>query len=129
VLLQAGFGRVVATDNNAAAIEACSANLSALRGSSQTQVLASDCGADLEERFDLILCNPPFHQGFEVEQDLTDRFLAAARRLLKPRGRALFVVNSFIPLERKADGLFAGIQLLSDNHRFRVVALSAPARR
>jgi len=129
VLLQAGFGRVVATDNNAAAIKACSANLSALRGSSQTEVLASDCGADLEERFDLILCNPPFHQGFVVEQDLTDRFLAAARRLLKPRGRALFVVNSFIPLERKAEGLFASIQLLSDNHRFRVVALSAPARR
>lgn len=128
-LLQAGFGRVVATDNNAAAVRACADNLQRLHGSSEVAVIAADCADGIDERFDLILCNPPFHQGFDVAQDLTDRFLAATRRLLKPRGRALFVVNSFIPLERKAAGLFAQVQLLSDNHRFKLVALAAPARR
>ena len=33
---------------------------------------------------------------------MTDRFLEAALRVLKAGGSALFVVNSFIPLERKA---------------------------
>lgn len=122
-LLQAGCTRVVATDNNAAALRACAANLERHRGGAEVLVLAGDCADSVDERFDLILCNPPFHQGFAVEQDLTDRFLQATRRLLAPRGRALFVVNSFIPLERKAAGSFAQVQTMADNRRFRLVML------
>jgi 16S rRNA (guanine1207-N2)-methyltransferase len=122
-LLQAGCQSVVATDNNAAALKACAHNLSLHAGSAETSVIAADCASGIEERFDLILCNPPFHQGFSVEQDLTDRFLQAARRLMARRGTALFVVNSFIPLERKAEGLFGTVQLLADNRRFKVVRL------
>lgn len=128
-LLQAGCRRVVATDNNAAAIRACTANLEQHRGSTEVEVVAADCGEGIEERFDLILCNPPFHQGFDVEQDLTDRFLQATRRLLQPKGRALFVVNSFIPLERKAASHFEQVALLADNHHFKLVVLSKPLRR
>lgn len=128
-LLQAGCRRVVATDNNAAAIRACTANLEQHCGSAEVAVIAADCGEGIDEHFDLILCNPPFHQGFDVEQDLTDRFLQAARRLLQPKGRALFVVNSFIPLERKAAAHFEQVVLLADNHHFKLVVLSKPLRR
>jgi 16S rRNA (guanine1207-N2)-methyltransferase len=122
-LLQAGCRRVVATDNNAAAVRACSANLAALGAERDTLVVAADCGDVLDERFDLILCNPPFHQGFDVEQDLTDRFLSATKRLLAPKGRALFVVNAFIPLERKAAAHFTRVHTLADDRRFRVIEL------
>jgi 16S rRNA (guanine1207-N2)-methyltransferase len=122
-LLQAGCNRVVATDNNAAAVKACTHNLALHAGTAETSVIAADCASGIEERFDLILCNPPFHQGFSVEQDLTDRFLQATRRLLKRRGTALFVVNSFIPLERKAADLFGTVQLLVDNRRYKVLRL------
>jgi len=122
-LLQAGCRRVVATDNNAAALKACAHNLALHAGTAEYSVLAADCASGIEERFDLILCNPPFHQGFGVEQDLTDRFLQATQRLLKKRGTALFVVNSFIPLERKAEGLFGTVQLLADNRRYKVLRL------
>ena len=128
-LLQAGCSRVVATDNNAAAIRACSVNLQQHCGSSETAVSAADCAAGIDERFDLLLCNPPFHQGFDVEQDLTERFLLAARRLLHPRGRALFVSNSFIPLERKAEAHFTQVQTLANNGRFRLTMLAEPLRR
>jgi 16S rRNA (guanine1207-N2)-methyltransferase len=127
-LLQAGCTRVVATDNNAAALLACSDNLQDYAASASVEVVAGDCADSISERFDLILCNPPFHQGFAVEQDLTDRFLAAAQRLLQPQGRALFVVNMFIPLERKASGLFGKIDVIADNGRFRVIALRQPRR-
>lgn len=128
-LLQAGCTRVVATDNNAAALLACSHNLQLHRGVASVEVLGADCGDSVNERFDLILCNPPFHQGFAVEQDLTDRFLAAAQRLLAPQGRALFVVNAFIPLERKASQRFGQIDTIADDGRFRVIALRQPRRR
>jgi len=123
-LVAAGFGRVVATDNNAAALVACTRNLKQDEADRNIAVVAGDCGDSLKERFDLLLCNPPFHRGFTVAEDLTGRFLAAARRLLRPGGRALFVVNGFIPLEQKAAGNFAGIRTVAQNRSYRLVLLS-----
>lgn len=123
-LLRAGCGQVLATDNNAAALRACAHNLALYRGSATTGVKAADCGDGLAPPFDLILCNPPFHQGFAVEQSLTDRFLQATARLLAADGQALFVVNAFIPLERKAKGLFRHIDVIADDGRYKVLALA-----
>lgn len=117
----AGCNNVSATDNNAAAIRACNYNFS--HNHIAGKVIAADCAAGIDERFDLVVCNPPFHQGFGVEHDLTDRFLQATRRLLSRRGRALFVVNAFIPLEKKATPLFGQVQTVANNKRFRLVQL------
>jgi 16S rRNA (guanine1207-N2)-methyltransferase len=120
-LHKAGCHRIVATDNNAAAIQACEFNFS--RHAISGEVIAADVAATIKERFDLIVCNPPFHQGFDVEQDLTDRFLRTTQRLLSKHGRALFVVNAFIPLERKAKPLFGQVQVVANNKRFKLVQL------
>ncbi len=122
-LVQAGFREVVATDNNAAAIRACEFNLQQLATTQQVQVIADDCGMSLRGNFDVVLCNPPFHQGFEVEQTLSDRFLEAASRVLKADGKALFVVNSFIPLERKAAAWFGKVEKVADNKLYKLVLL------
>jgi 16S rRNA (guanine1207-N2)-methyltransferase len=123
-LVQAGFREVFATDNNAAAIRACEFNLQQVATDQQVQVVADDCGSSLRGHFDLILCNPPFHQGFEVEQTMTDRFLEAAMRVLKAGGSALFVVNSFIPIERKASVWFGKVEKVADNKLYKLVLLS-----
>ncbi|MEH6651366.1 MAG: methyltransferase [Motiliproteus sp.] len=119
-----GVESIVATDNNAAAVIACQQNFDRLgiNGS----VVADDCAANQTERFDLVLCNPPFHQGFSVEGELTDRFLASAARLTARDGVALFVANMFIPLERKAKGLFGKVETFADNGSFKLVRLSRP---
>ncbi len=123
-LLQAGCQHVVATDNNAAALLACNFSLQQGSYAQQATVVAADCGDIVTEgQFDLLVCNPPFHQGFGVEQDMTDRFLQAAKRLLNKRGRSFFVVNTFIPLERKAKGLFSEVHTVADNRRYKLVIL------
>lgn len=111
-----------ATDNNAAALLACRKNfeLHNING----QVIADHIGASLTPGYDVILCNPPFHQGFDIEHTLAESFLAASARLLKPRGQALFVVNSFIALEKVAGRYFAGLTVLADNKRFKLVLLT-----
>lgn len=111
----------VATDNNIAAVNACARNLSefSIRG----RCIAADCGAGIEDGFDALLCNPPFHQGFDVEGELTERFLQSARRLLQRGGRALFVVNQFIALERGAKPYFDGVRVLARNASFKLIAL------
>jgi len=112
------------TDNNAAALLACRENL-AQRGL-HGKVVAGDAGLGLSPGFDTILCNPPFHAGFGIEGDLTDRFLEQTRRLLAPGGNACFVVNLHIPLERKAAGRFARIRCHADNGHFKLIHLSHP---
>ena len=115
---------LVCTDNNAAALQACAHNLQ--RAALDASVLASDAGDRIQQSFETILCNPPFHSGFSVDGDLTDRFLLAAQRMLKPTGTACFVVNQHIPLERKASGRFADITLSRDNGKFKLVRSRKP---
>ncbi|WP_373081054.1 methyltransferase [Zhongshania sp.] len=109
------------TDNNATALLAARKNCD-VHGI-EAQIELADCAAGLSGPYDAVLCNPPFHKGFAVAGSLTDQFIAAAHRLLKPKGRALFVVNQFIPLERKA-ALFASAEVLAEHEGFKVVCLS-----
>jgi len=118
------WGLRTCTDNNSAAIEACARNCTSFNISGQC-VLA-DCGEGIPERFDLILCNPPFHQGFNIDNQLTQRFLQAAAKRLNANGSAYFVVNQFIPLERKACDYFKHCELKASNGRFKVLRLRHP---
>ncbi|WP_372862755.1 methyltransferase [Spongiibacter sp.] len=113
------------TDNNATALLACEKN-SAEHGL-RAELHLADCADGLQGPVDIVLCNPPFHQGFAVEGELTERFLQAAHRLLKRNGQALFVVNQFIPLQRKAEGLFPAVELLGEAEGFRVFRLAKQA--
>ena len=109
------------TDNNAAALQLAKQNL--LHNGLTGEVIAADAGKGMTAKADLLLCNPPFHQGFGIDGDLTDKFLLSAKRLLTPQGIALFVVNQFIPLERKAAPLFSQINVVIDNGSFKVIQL------
>lgn len=118
------LGLRTCTDNNALAIEACKRNCQAWEIHAQTHL--ADCGDGLKKDYDVILCNPPFHQGFEVENHLTQRFLMAAARLLRRSGVAYFVVNQFIPLERKAEGFFKRCEKITGDGQFKIVRLTHP---
>lgn len=113
---------VVATDNNAAALTACEKNFN--RYPINGRVIAASCADQISEKFDLIVCNPPFHAGFSVDGDLTDRFLKAAHDHLNPRGVACFVTNLHIPTERKAENYFHQTECIAANGNFKLVRLS-----
>ncbi len=115
------FSARTATDNNTAAVEAARASFA--RAQLTVDVRLDDCGQALSGPYDWILCNPPFHQGFDINGALTGKFLEQMRRLLAPQGRALVVVNQFIPLERLAAPLFSQIELVSHEHGFKVLSL------
>ncbi|MDX9874144.1 MAG: methyltransferase, partial [Spongiibacteraceae bacterium] len=113
---------IVATDNNAAAVAASQRNLAPF--GERAGARPSDAGAELSPGFDALLCNPPFHRGFGTADALNERFIAAAARLLRPGGQALFVVNAFIPLEQRSRGLFRRITPIIADRSFKVVALA-----
>lgn len=114
--------KVTAIDNNVAAVAACQRNFDALEVNGS--VVLDDCARSLDQRFDLILCNPPFHQGFDTSTELTDRFLTETRAHLKPGGQALFVVNQFIGLEKRASTLFSRCDEVARSAGFKLLLLS-----
>jgi 16S rRNA (guanine1207-N2)-methyltransferase len=119
---QYNFTQITVTDNNAAAIAAATANCAQLINTDH-KIIAADAGDQVEGRFGTVLCNPPFHQGFAVDGGLTEKFLSNTKRLLAPGGRALFVVNTFIPLEHKAKKYFQDIEIVANNGSFKLIAL------
>ena len=115
------FARRVAADNCAAALLAMRAN--AEYYATNMDVVASDAGNTVQETFDLLVCNPPFHRGAAVADDLIEHFLRQAARLLNRQGVAVFVVNAFIPAEQKAAAFFSSCELLVNNRSYKVLAL------
>ncbi len=113
---------ITACDNNAAAVNTCQSNFDFhnING----EVIATNCTNGIDDNYDLIICNPPFHNGFGVENDLTDRFLQGAKQKLAKGGMAVFVVNLHIPLERKAKSSFTQIETIAKNQHFKVIVLA-----
>lgn len=112
-----GINRIVATDNNAAALKAT--EMTFKKNNITANVIADNCGSSIEENFDIVLCNPPFHQGFDTNNSLTKQFIKTAQQRLKSSGRAYFVCNSFIGIEKIAEQHFNKIETLTNNKQFK----------
>ena len=109
------------TDNNAAAILACEKNCENLLYNIAYHVTPSDAGNTIQNKFDLILCNPPFHIGFDTSSEITERFVKSAHRLLEKKGTAFFVTNSFIGIEKVAEKYFSTVELCEKTPQFKVL--------
>lgn len=70
-------------------------------------VRPSDGLSEVTGQFDLVISNPPFHQGVKTHYEVTEQFLVRSRRVLRPGGELRIVANSFLrylPIIRKAFG-------------------------
>jgi len=115
---------LTATDNCAAALVSCHANLESAEF--KTSVVASNCADTIEGPFDHIVCNPPFHIGFDHATDLTEQFLKATAERLAAHGQAWWVVNQFVGVATLAPKFFAKHQLIQRKGGFDIWQLSAP---
>jgi 16S rRNA (guanine1207-N2)-methyltransferase len=115
------FTSITATDNNLAAISCAKANAS--MNAMAVQILASDCANTINDSFDLILCNPPFHQGFAHQKQLIKQFAQSAAEKMSVGGAAMFVANEFVPLEAVAGTFLPKQRVLIKERGFKVVLL------
>lgn len=117
-----GIGHIDATDNCAAAIDSCRTNF--IEKGIHGEVIADNCASNINTKYDIILSNPPFHQGFEHDVSLIERFIASSAKRLKPDGKAFFVVNQFVGIEKEAKKHFTKQQLLAKKDGFKILMLS-----
>jgi 16S rRNA (guanine1207-N2)-methyltransferase len=71
--------------------------------------------------YDVIVSNPPFHQGRADDPDLGRAFIAAAARALRPGGRLWLVANRHLAYERTLAGGFASVREVVESEGFKVI--------
>ncbi|MBC8161143.1 MAG: class I SAM-dependent methyltransferase, partial [Roseiflexaceae bacterium] len=91
-----GAAQVDMLDDDLYAVAAAARNVSEL-GLTQVRVMAAH-GRTSEFRgpYDLVITNPPFHQGKATDFRAAQGFFSYARELLAAQGRLLLVANSFL---------------------------------
>ena len=69
-------------------------------GCANARALVSDvASAVLDERFDVVVANPPFHVGKHTDLDVPNQFIRDAFEVLDEGGRLLLVANRTLPYE------------------------------
>jgi 16S rRNA (guanine1207-N2)-methyltransferase len=106
------------TDVNAAAIAASKATL--IKNNLKGEVFASDVFSDVEGKYDLIISNPPFHDGKETNYFAAQTLISEAKKHLNPTGSLCIVANAFLPYAELLDKAFGHHQILLKTNKFKV---------
>ncbi|MFQ5622680.1 MAG: class I SAM-dependent methyltransferase [Paracoccaceae bacterium] len=76
--------------------------------------------------FDLVVSNPPFHEGRAADPELGAQFVVAAAHILKPQGEAIFVANRQLPYESVFERNFAEWRIAEQDSAFKVIRATRP---
>ncbi len=105
-------------DSNLIAIHAAEENIRRYN-LNLVRAFASDVlGSAAEKRYDLILSNPPFHSGREVDYQIAEEFIRQSRLALQPGGKLIIVANRFIRYERWMEGRVCADQRIRWKYTF-----------
>src|SRR5690606_2894530 len=74
-----------------------------------------------KEKYDLVIMNPPFHQGHATEPGLGQTMIKAASQALRGGGRLLLVANRGLPYEAALTEGFPEHGEICRNARFKVL--------
>ncbi|WP_435736789.1 methyltransferase [Cellulosimicrobium sp. PMB13] len=89
--------QVVAADRSDAAVRSAALTAHANGVGDRVRVVRDDAGASLADASaDVVLLNPPFHEGAALRTDAAHRMFAAAGRVLRPGGELWCVANSHL---------------------------------
>ena len=114
-------GHVTMVDASLAAIAVARRNI-AESGLTNIQALPSDgTRAVLSKRFDLVVTNPPFHQGGLQTSAIAERFIREAAQALCRRGRFYLVANRFLKYEPVLQASFQQVREVAGDGRYKVL--------
>ena len=88
-------------------------------------VVADVLADEPDDGADLVLCNPPFHQGQAVSRRVAAHMFAEANRVLRPGGRLLVVGNRNLGYHVGLRRSFTDVEVVRSDPRFVVLGATA----
>ncbi|WP_342322310.1 16S rRNA (guanine(1207)-N(2))-methyltransferase RsmC [Kosakonia sp. BYX6] len=110
--------RLTLCDVSAPAVEASRATLAA--NGFEGEVFASNVFSEVTGRFDMIISNPPFHDGLQTSLEAAQTLIRGAVRHLNSGGELRIVANAFLPYPDVLDQVFGFHEVLAQTGRFKV---------
>ncbi|MGV3344903.1 16S rRNA (guanine(1207)-N(2))-methyltransferase RsmC [Enterobacteriaceae bacterium LUAb1] len=110
--------RLWLSDVSAAALAASKATL--LANGIQGEVFASNVYSDVTGRFDMIISNPPFHDGMQTSTEATQTLIRQAVKHLNSGGELRIVANAFLPYPQLLDDAFGSHDVMAQTGSFKV---------
>ncbi len=110
--------RLTLCDVSAPAVEASRATLAA--NGIEGDVFASNVFSEVTGRFDMIISNPPFHDGLQTSQEAAQTLIRGAVRHLNSGGELRIVANAFLPYPDVLDQTFGFHEVIAQTGRFKV---------
>ena len=122
-------GQVTLVDVDWLACECAKATLSRNAVTGAQVLLGDGLAAVAGQAFTLIVSNPPFHSGHEVNYDVVEAFVYEAYEALAPHGRLVLVANRFLPYDRLMSQIFGSTTKLAETPHYHVLSAEKSRRR
>ncbi len=115
-----GAASVTMTDANLLAVQAAAHNSKTL--GIDADVNASDVYQHIgDRRFDLIVSNPPFHRGKQVDYSVANEIISGAAQRLNPGGRLVIVANAFLAYGKHMATVFTRVDTIAATPQYHVL--------
>ena len=116
-----GHGRITMVDTDVEAVRSATRSAEA-NGVVNYRALTSDVAAAvLDERFDVVVTNPPFHVGKATDLNVPNQFIQDSWEVLVHGGRLFLVANRTLPYEQAIKHRYGNVANLYNGPRFKVL--------
>lgn len=114
--------RVTMVDDNLLAVRCARNSVLANDLGEMCEVFPSDVTSAVRDHtYDLVLSNPPFHKGVDVDTSVATRIVREAAMVLRQDGRLRIVANRFLPYDRVMRDTFGNVTTIAATGRYRVL--------
>jgi 23S rRNA (guanine1835-N2)-methyltransferase len=112
--------RLVFCDESRLAVDSARANYARHCGDDARFVWTHCYQDQAPASVDLVLCNPPFHQGHAIQEAVALQMFADAHHVLVPGGRLRVVANAHLDYAGALRRRFGGCRLVASNRKFAI---------
>jgi 16S rRNA (guanine1207-N2)-methyltransferase len=123
----AGAGQVTMSDVNLLAVRYTQSNAVLNKLDGNTKTFATDGlqnpghSQANTDQFDIIISNPAFHQGRDVNKSMAGEMIRQAPKLLLPSGRLVIVANRFLNYDKTMRDHFATVTRIAETNKYHIL--------
>lgn len=109
---------IIFCDDSFMALKSSQANFSKYSSDKATFLWTNCYEGDDKDLFDLVLCNPPFHQNNTVGDFIALQMFKNAKRVLKKNGKIFVIGNTHLAYPSKLKKMFGNNTVVAKNKKF-----------